>query len=115
MSRIRRYSARSRAFASTRSAVNLEADAVLAGLDAQAQGEHLGAVGEAEGGAARADGGLGRVGHGVQCSAGWTISVRTPPDAAGWRNATREPRIPVRGVSSISRTPRSRSCASAAS
>src|SRR5690349_2167285 len=37
------------------------------------QREHLGAVGESEGCAARADGGLGRVGHGCQCSAGWTI------------------------------------------
>src|SRR5262245_51219163 len=55
------------------------------------------------------------LGHGVQCaSAGWTISVSTPPDDAGCRNATREPRMPVRGCSSMSRRPRSRSVASVA-
>ena len=51
-----------------------------------------------------------------QCpSDGWTISVSTPPDAAGCRKATREPRMPVRGCSSMSRRPRSRSAASVAS
>ena len=39
-----------------------------------------------------------------QCpSAGWTISVRTPPVDLGWTKATREPRMPVRGVSSMQR------------
>ena len=38
-----------------------------------------------------------------ESSAGWTISVRTPPVEAGWTNATRELRMPIRGVSSIRR------------
>jgi hypothetical protein len=48
-------------------------------------------------------------------SAGWTISVRTPPVEAGWTNATREPRMPIRGVSSIRRVPAALSDASTAS
>src|SRR5215210_1189353 len=48
-------------------------------------------------------------------SAGSTSSVSTPPEALGCRNATREDRIPMRGCSSIIRTPASRSPARAAS
>src|SRR5204862_3788694 len=38
-------------------------------------------------------------------SAGWTISVSTPPELLGCTNATRELRMPVRGVSSMRLTP----------
>ena len=48
---------------------------------------------------------LGVLRHVSGASAGSTISVSTPPVLGGWQNATREPRMPVRGVSSISRTP----------
>ena len=63
-------------------------------------GERL-APGEADVHAARLDGGVGH-----QC-AGSTSSVRTPPVAFGRRNATREPRMPRRGSSSITRNPAS--------
>ena len=69
-------------------------------LFGQAQGQHLAAL-EPDGGAT--------YGVGTQCaSTGWTSSVRTPPAVAGCRNATCVPRMPVRGVSSISRSPASR-------
>src|SRR4051812_34029953 len=72
----------------------------------QAQGQHLAAL-EPERGAT--------YGVGTQCaSTGWTSSVRTPPAVFGCRNATCVPRIPVRGVSSISRKPASRAAPSAA-
>src|SRR3954471_1741412 len=73
----------------------------------QAQGQHLAAL-EPERGAT--------YDVGTQCaSTGWTSSVRTPPAVFGCRNATCVPRIPVRGVSSISRRPASRAAPSAAS
>src|SRR4029079_9653342 len=53
--------------------------------------------------------------HQCDPSAGWTISVSTPPELLGCTNATRELRMPVRGVSSISRAPSALSAASAAS
>ena len=51
----------------------------------------------------------------VAASAGSTISVSTPPVDLGCRNATRLSRMPVRGSSSISRSPASRTRSSAAS
>jgi hypothetical protein len=44
-----------------------------------------------------------------------TISVRTPPELLGCTNATRELRMPVRGVSSMRRAPSALSAASVAS
>src|SRR4051794_30365652 len=76
-------------------------------LFGQTQGKHLAAL-EPERGAT--------YDVGTQCaSTGWTSSVRTPPAVFGCRNATCVPRMPVRGVSSISRTPASRAAPSAAS
>src|SRR3954470_6907467 len=73
----------------------------------QAQGQHLTAL-EAECGAT--------YDVGTQCaSTGWTSSVKTPPAVFGCRNATCVPRMPVRGVSSISRSPASRAAPSAPS
>src|SRR4051794_7583540 len=63
---------------------------------------------EADGGAT---GGVGGT-HGWT-STGVTSSVRTPPAVAGCRNATCDPRMPVRGASSISRRPASRNSRSA--
>src|SRR4051794_828655 len=154
---MRRYSARSSAFARTRQpaaasggsagrpARPLEADAVLVGLNAQVddlaevhehgavrrldllpalaavadrlaqagqrvlrqpQREHLAAL-EPDGGTTD-----GTTHSGT--STGLTSSVRTPPAVFGCRNATCVPRMPVRGVSSISRRPASRAAASAA-
>ena len=48
-------------------------------------------------------------------AAGSTISVSTPAVARGCRNATREPRMPIRGCSSISSMPDCFSVASVAS
>src|SRR5665648_769345 len=72
------------------------------GLDAD--GERLAAL-EADRGP------FGGLGH-QWPSAGWTISVRTPPVAAGCRKATSELRIPRLATSSIMRTPSSLSSAS---
>src|ERR1700710_2308170 len=63
-------------------------------LETHAEG--LGAVGEADRHTLK--------GHGC-ASAGWTSSVSSPPAVAGCRKATRELRMPVRGVSSMSRRP----------
>src|SRR5205807_1634719 len=57
--------------------------------------------------------GLAARGHAGCSPAGSTISVRTPPVDAGCRNATRDPRIPIRGVSSIKRMPAAASWLSA--
>src|SRR4051794_6475308 len=76
-------------------------------LFGQAQGQHLAAL-KPECGAT--------YGVGTQCaSTGWTSSVRTPPAVFGCRNATCVPRMPVRGVSSISRSPACFAAPSAAS
>src|ERR1700760_42182 len=74
----------------------------------QAHGQDPAAL-EADGGATGRRGGT----HGWT-STGVTSSVRTPPAVFGCRNATCDPRMPVRGVSSISRMPASRNCCSAA-
>src|SRR3954447_8134424 len=79
-------------------------------LVGQPQRQHLTAAGEAERGAPGAGWGLGRIAHGEGC----TNSVRTPPEAEGGRTATREPRMPVRAASSISRRPAARSSSSVA-
>jgi hypothetical protein len=124
-------------------AAEAEAHAVLVLVDAQPedvrQGELDGAVlavhlvpavaaegavepaelllGDAEGegrGGLEADGdALGHVEP--QWWAGWTISVSTPPVLRGCRNATREPRMPARGVRSMRRTPAAASRSSSAS
>ena len=65
-------------------------------LFGEAQGKHLPAL-EPERGAT--------YGVGTQCAS--TSSVRMPPAVFGCRNATCVPRMPVRGVSSISRNPAS--------
>src|SRR5271154_4472383 len=79
-------------------------------LVADAQRQHLAAL-EADADPACA------AGH--QCAskpaAGSTISVSTPAVARGCRNATREPRMPTRGHSSISAMPDSFNVASVAS
>src|SRR3954454_6294139 len=75
-------------------------------LFGQAQGQHLAAL-EAERGAT--------YDVGTQCaSRGWTSSVKTRPAVWGCRNATCVPRMPVRGSSSISRSPASFAAPSAA-
>src|SRR3954453_11230035 len=74
----------------------------------QAQRQHLAAL-EADGGT------TDRGGTHAGTSTGWTSSVRTPPVLLGCRNATCVPRMPVRGVSSMSRRPASRAACSAAS
>src|SRR3954468_14506736 len=66
-------------------------------LFGQAQGQHLAAL-EPERGATND--------VGTQCAS--TSSVKMPPAVFGCRNATCVPRMPVRGVSSISRKPASR-------
>src|SRR5688572_29467921 len=121
----------------------LEADAMLVGLDAQVHDlgeiEHDGAVGRLDLAPAaavalrqcltqlrevllRKPQGQHLAAREPDCRssrrhawsvAGSTSSVRTEPLADGCRNATLEPRMPVRGTVSIIRTPCSRSCASA--
>src|SRR4051794_3584831 len=73
-------------------------------LFGEPQGEHLPAL-EPDRGAT--------YGVGTQCAAS-TSSVRTPPAVLGCRNATCVPRMPVLGVSSISRIPLARAASSAA-
>src|SRR5436190_3692962 len=52
---------------------------------------------------------------GSACATGCTISVNTPSVPRGCTKATREPRMPVRGCSSMSAKPASRSSRSVAS
>src|SRR5262249_20901935 len=90
----------------------LRAERFVQGLQllvAHPQDEYLATV--------KADADVSRGRHQCACSsaAGSTISVSTPAVARGRMNATREPRIPTRGRSSISARPASLSWLSVAS